>query len=64
MGYLRRNWWRSCENHFINREEREAVMAMLILVGIVGMFVLLGILMVVGNAVSDWIDKKDREKHR
>lgn len=39
-------------------------MAMLILVGIVGMFVLLGILMVVGNAVSDWIDKKDREKHR
>ncbi len=36
----------------------------LILVGIVGVFILGGILMEVGNVISDWIDKKDREKQK
>ncbi len=39
-------------------------MYMLILAGIVSVFILGGILMEVENVISDWIDKKDREKQK
>ncbi len=39
-------------------------MAMISIVGVVGLIVLVGILMLIGGLVADHIDKKDRDKHK
>ena len=39
-------------------------MAMISIVGVVGLIVLVGILMLIGSLVADWFDKKDRDKHK
>lgn len=39
-------------------------MAMISIVGIIGLIVLVAVLMLIGGLVADWIDKKDRDKHK
>ena len=39
-------------------------MAMISIVGVVGLIVLVGILMLIGSLVAGWFDKKDRDKHK
>lgn len=39
-------------------------MAMISIVGVVGLIVLVGILMLIGGLIADWFDKKDRDKHK
>lgn len=39
-------------------------MARLLIVAVIGLIVLVGVLMLIGGLVADWIDKKDRDKHK